>query len=199
MCVYAMSKPTQQRQEGALAHERHLVARARAGDGAAFEEMLRLHGEGLYRVAYAILGDADEAQDALQEVTLRVLTRFASFDGRRELQPWLRRIMVNECISRLRRRRPTEPISPDLPAPEGGPDGASLDEEAVRRVQAALATLPPRQRAAVALFTLEGMDLQATAEALGCSVGAVKTHLHRARGKLKVLLADLLSPEAPDT
>ena len=179
-----------------MPEERDLIARARAGDNAAFEGIFALHGEALYRIAHAVLGRPEDAEDALQEVILRVLPGIRRFDASRPLLPWLRRIMVNECISRLRRRRHHEPLSVNHPSARGSPAAHSENAETARRVREALATLPPRQRTAITLFGLEDLDLRDTADAMGCSVGAVKAHLHRAREKLKAQLKDLLPPEA---
>ena len=176
--------------------ERDLISRARTGDGEAFEEIFALHGETLYRAAYAILRGPEDAEDALQEVIVKVLSGLRRFDSRRPLLPWLRRIMVNECLSRLRRRRDFQPLSDDLPSARGSPHAATEDAETIRQVRDALAGLPARQRIAITLFSLDGMDLRDTAHAMRCSVGTVKAHLHRARQKLRIELEDLLPPEA---
>jgi RNA polymerase sigma-70 factor (ECF subfamily) len=180
--------------ETALA-ERDLVIRALASDRGAFEALFALHGEALYRIAHAILQDRDDAEDALQEVAVKVLCGLKRFDANRPLLPWLRRIMVNECLSHLRRRRPTDPLTPDLPSVAQSPQLASEATEWQRRLGLALESLPSRQRAAMVLFGLDGLDLRSTAEAMGCSVGAVKSHVHHGRRKLAAELADLLSPE----
>ena len=74
-------------------------------------------------------------------------------------------------------------------------DPAYAGTEAGSRGLAAVRTLPPRRRAAITLFSLEGMDLRETAQAMGCSVGAVKAHLFHARNALRLQLGDMLSPE----
>jgi RNA polymerase sigma-70 factor, ECF subfamily len=175
--------------------EADLIARAQAGEAAAFEEILSRHGRALYQVAFAILGTHEDAEDALQEVAIRSLHALRRFDRRRPLIAWLRRIMVNECYSRLRRPRTGEWVDTETPATDGLPHRDTESAETVRQVRQALETLPARQRVAVVLVGFDGMDQRAAAEAMGCSVGALKSHLHRARGKLKSQLRDLLPPE----
>lgn len=184
--------------ERELPSERELVARARAGDAAAFEGIFGLHGEALLRVALGVLGHADDAEDALGEVILRVMSGFARFDPARPLLPWLRRIMINECFSRIRRRRRAQRLQPDPPTAEAPAHVDGERREAIRRVRKALEALSPRQRIAMTLSGLDGMSLDDTADAMGCSVGAVKSHLHRARAKMRAQLQDLLLPEEAD-
>jgi len=175
--------------------EVNLVARAQAGEAAAFEEIFSRHGRALYQVAFAILGRPEDAEDALQDVVVRVLRALRQFDRRRPLIAWLKRIMVNECYSRLRRPRHSEWVEADCAATDGLPHRDTASAETVQRVREALETLPPRPREAVVLVGFNGMDLMAAAEAMGCSVGALKSYLHRGREKLKSRLRELLPPE----
>ena len=175
--------------------ESRLVQLALTGDQAAFEGLVRQHGEALFRIGCAVLGSPDDAEDALQDAVIKLLASLRHFDHRRPLLPWLRRIMVNECLSQLRRRRETDPVPEDLPTSGDLPHQSSEAAECRRRVNQALNRLPPRQRLALTLFGLDDMDLRQTAHAMGCSTGAVKAHLHRARRKMAAQLTDLLRPE----
>jgi len=172
-----------------------LIVRAQAGEAAAFEEIFSRHGRALYQVAFAILGQPEDAEDALQDVVVRVFHALRRFDRRRPLIAWLRRIMVNECYSRLRRPRHSEWVDVEHAATDGLPHRDTESAETVQRVREALETLPARQRVAVVLVGFDGMDLKAAAEAMGCSVGALKSHLHRGREKIKSQLRELLPPE----
>ena len=115
----------------------------------------------------------------------------SSFDERREFRPWLRRIAVN-CALNVLRRRPDEAELADTPPATSNPGGSTHAHEMQRAVWRAMAKLPERQRVAMSLFGLEEMDLRATAEAMGCAEGTVKSHLHRARQTLRETLSDWL-------
>jgi len=172
-----------------------LIRRARAGDAAALDSLFAAHGGEMYRLACAMLGNPEDAEDALQEVFVRIVARLNRFDSGRPFQPWLRRIMVNECLSRLRRRRKDPVVVADCPAAGSVPEPDGNPAEVIREVRRALRLLPPKQRVAIVLVGFEGMGLEGAAEAMGCSVGAVKSHLHRARRKLKTELEGLLPEE----
>lgn len=142
-----------------------------------------------------MLGHADDAEDALSEVFLRFIGHLRRLDGRRPLRPWLRRVMVNECLSRLRCRRRELRALDDWGETGETPGPGSESAETVREVRRALGLLPPRQRAAIVLVGFGGNDLKAAAGAMGCSVGALKSHLHRARARLRTELGDILPKE----
>jgi len=167
-----------------------LIARARRGDRRARERLAQAHRREVYRIARAILGSDDDAEDATQEALVRMLRGLPGFDERRDFRAWLRRIAVNCALNVLRRRRP-EAAAVEAEAPGNPASAASADlmQGAVRR---ALAELPERQRVAMSLFALGEMDLRAVAEAMGCAEGTVKSHLHRARAKLREMLSDWL-------
>ena len=131
----------------------------------------------LYRAALAILGDAQEAEDAVQDAFLKYLEKAPQAldcDG-----AWLMRVLVNACRSRLRLSRRTEvPLWEGLPAP--GPEERQELEE--------LFSLPARDRAAIHLFYYEGYSTDEIARMTGLRPGAVRARLSRARAKLKRLL-----------
>lgn len=161
------------------------VYRVKGGTGMnpnRLEETVRKHENTLYRTALAVLGDAHEAQDAVQDTFVRYLEKAPEFDSPEHEKAWLIRVTVNGCRSRLRspwRKRRTE-LSEGLPAPEP-------EEKAV--LEAVLA-LPPRDRVAVHLYYYEGYSTPEIATMTGQSEGTVRSRLSRARQKLKVLLAD---------
>ena len=146
------------------------------------EEIVKKYENNLYRAALAILGDAHEAQDAVQDAFVKYLEKAPEFDGPDHEKAWLIRVTVNGCRSRLRspwHSRRTA-LSEGLPAPEP-------EEQAV--LEAVLA-LPPRDRAAVHLYYYEGYSTPEIAAMTGQSEGTVRSRLTRARQKLKTLLAD---------
>jgi len=176
--------------------DRELIARAKRGDRAARGQLVRLHRREVYRIARAVLGDDDDAEDATQEALVRTLRGLGGFDERREFGAWLRRIAVNCAINALRRRRDAEEVGEHAGA--GNPAGEAQAHDLQRAVRRALAELPERQRVAMSLFALEEMDLRGVADAMGCAEGTVKSHLHRARQKLRESLRDWLSDEVAE-
>lgn len=164
------------------------------GDSDAFGELVRRHRDRLWAVALRTLGDPHEAADALQDGLLNAFRRAASYRGDAAVTTWLHRIVVNACIDRVRKAtaRPTSALPDDvdrtLTYAARGPDHA--DQVSLRMdVEAALATLPSDQRAALVLVDMEGMPVADVASLLGCAVGTVKSRCARARAKLLPLLA----------
>ena len=146
------------------------------------EETVRKYENTLYRSALAILGDAHEAQDAVQDAFVKYLEKAPEFESPEHEKAWLIRVTVNDCKSRLRspwHRRRTA-LSEGLPAP--------APEE--RTVLEAVLALPPRDRAAVHLYYYEGYSTPEISAMTGQSEGTVRSRLARARQKLRNLLAD---------
>jgi len=179
-----------------------LLARAAAGDTAAFEDLVRRHQDRLLGVCQRLLGDREEARDAAQEVFLKVFRKAGSYRPRGKVYTWLYRIAVNHCLNRLRRRKVVRFLSfgalgeagggpaggalpPDPPDPAPDPH-AALDARrrwvATRR---AIDRLPEGQRAVLVLAKLEGLSYKEIAEVLGITVGAVESRLFRAMRTLE--------------
>jgi RNA polymerase sigma-70 factor (ECF subfamily) len=169
-----------------------LVARARDGDVTAFETLLRARVDGLYRSAWAILRDEEDARDATQEASLaawRELPRLRELD---RFDAWLGRILLNACRMALRRRRRrpvvTEIEVADIQDPEGM-DGAApgMSERAgtIDAIRRAFARLSPDHRLVLALHHGEGRALSEIAGLLGVAEGTVKWRLHEARRALE--------------
>lgn len=169
-----------------------LMARVAGGDARAFTLLVDdLYGPAL-RVAVRVAGDRAEAEDALQAALTRLWTEAARFDpAKGSVGGWFRRIVVNQCLDRRRRIKAVAPmdaaagIASDLPDPF-----ASAEANArARRVDAAMAQLNPRQRAAITLFHGEGASMAEVAAALDTTPKAVEGLLARARSELGRLLA----------
>lgn len=167
-----------------------LVARARDGDVDAFEDLLRRHERAVFGTAWRLLGTVEDAQDAAQEVFLRLYRALARVDPRRPLEPWLYRVTVNVCrdLGRRRRVRSSVPLAEaDLtvadPASDPAARAALGDEH--RMVAAGLRTLTETERAALVLRDLEGLATGDVARVLGSSPTTVRSHICRARLKLK--------------
>lgn len=180
---------------GMDARTRALVERARGGDAAAFDALVRGHQDKIYRLARHVCAAAPaEADDVFQETFLTAFKKLKDFRGDADLSTWLYRIASNLCLMRYRRKK-SEPFVPmlDRPDEEGVrrpadfPDAAPLPEEAARRkeltdaVAAALAELPVDYRLVLTLRDVEGLSAEDTARVLKLSVPAVKSRLHRGR------------------
>ncbi len=172
-----------------------VIERARHGDGPAYAEVVRLHRRSLYRLAWSVLGSDDEAEDCVQEAFVKAYEAIRRRGAPPHLTAWLRRITVNCAISQLRRRSVRTAFSLGEGAPEA--DGGPLEEQAEaaelqRQICLAARSLPLRQRVAFGLVHIHGLSQAEAAEAMGCSPGSVKVHLHRARERLALELRDWL-------
>lgn len=186
----------QERSESNTSVDDDLVAQLQAGDPAAFEALVERYGDKIYRLAAGITRNPADAEDVCQEVFLSVLRNIHTFEGRAALGSWLYRIATNAALGKLR-GRPSVPLptwEEELPRfrPDGGhqvpitdwsrnPEESLMEKESRSILQEALATLPPDYRAVVLLRDIDDLPARATAEALGISVAAVKSRLHRAR------------------
>jgi len=171
-----------------------LVTRAQAGDGDAFGVLVRRYEARVFRLVRRIVGD-DEAEDALQETFLSAWRALPRFAGASTFSTWIYRIASNAALMRLRKRRP-DIVSLDAPVPgrddestvprelvDWGPtpEDALADTETRTAMDAAIAALPPEQRAAFLLRDVEGLDNADAAAALELTVPAFKARVHRAR------------------
>lgn len=167
------------------------VAGAGRGDRAAAARLIARHAPKLLTVARRMLGGQAEAEDAVQDVFLKLWTHAARWrPGTAKFETWLYRVTLNACYDRLRRRggEPLEAAAavPDSgPLPDAGLDGGAL----VSAVEAAVAALPERQRAAILLCHFQDRGNIEAAEIMGLSVEALESLLARGRRSLKASLA----------
>lgn len=175
-----------------LAEEAELARRSQAGDGAAFGDLVRRYTGAVFNQAYRMLGDAHEAEDAVQEVMLRAYSRIGTYDPARRFSTWLLTIGSNYCIDRLRRRRLSWVTLDDvafwLPADQPGPERSAIAAERRAQVQRALQRLPEGYRGPTVLRYWHDLSYLEIAEALGLTEATVKTRLHRARKMLEEAL-----------
>lgn len=167
-----------------------LTSALRAGDPAAFEEMVELYGPRLLAVARRLMRDEEEARDALQDALLRVLQSIDGFSNRSRLSTWLHRVVVNSCLMRLRaRRRRPEVRMADIPLPcwqsasadhSWDPTETILRSQQRRLLLESIQKLPESYRTVLVLRVLEERDTRETASLLSTSRNAVKIRLHRA-------------------
>jgi len=160
---------------------------------AEFEALLRPHLDRLYRLAYRFTGAREAAEDLVQELCLRMLTRLPELQALDQPGPWLARALHNLFIDQARRqaRSPVDAMDelPDVAAEAPGPDALAAADLTLTRIEAALAQLPPDQRAVLAWHDIEGYTLEELAESRGLPLGTLKSRLHRARAALRRLLA----------
>lgn len=166
-----------------------LMARIAQGDGRAFQILARRHGARAFGLARRILGNEALAEEIVQDALLRVWINAPRWRPEAAFRTWLYRIVVNLCLNARRR-------APDLPLAAAGPVAdpalaADARLEALERdrlVAAAVAALPPRQRAAIALTFQEGLSNADVAAVLDTSVSGVETLLVRAKRALRTAL-----------
>jgi RNA polymerase sigma-70 factor (ECF subfamily) len=193
-------------------NEAELVAHARQKDGAAITLIIRQQNQRLYRIARSILRDDFEAEDALQEAYIRAFTSLDSFRGESRLGTWLARIVMNEALGRLRRRKPSVDFDTFAKTHEGSAEiirfpaaNPDLDPEttmAQREIRAllesAIDALPEAFRTVLVARLIEGMSIEETAELFGIRPETVKTRLHRARRLLKEEMEKHVGPVMGD-
>lgn len=172
-----------------------LIARAKRGDHAAFDELVRVQTPRMYRVALRITGNAAEAEDVVQDAWLSAWRGLDGFRGEAAVSTWLYRVVTNSALAHIRRRKATVSLDAEL----GDADEYSLLDSALladdrtdpahqavrteqtRAVYRAIATLDVAQRVPLVLRELEGLSYAELSEVLGASIPALRSRLHRAR------------------
>ena len=186
---------------GEAKDEGELVARVAAGEAQAFRTLVDRHMPMVLAIARRMLRDDAEAEDVAQEALLRLWRNAAGLElGEGGVRPWLRRVASNLCIDRVRAQRNTS-LGDALP--EEAEPATQMTQLAERdlgkRVDAALKTLPERQRLALTLFHYEGMSQIEVGDAMGISDEAVESLLARARRTLKAALKEEWQSLLPET
>jgi RNA polymerase sigma-70 factor (ECF subfamily) len=167
-----------------------IIRAARAGDAAAFEELMQLTERRVAQIAWSVLGNADDVKDAVQETFLRLYRHLKRYDESKNFSGWVSRITVNVCRDQLRRRKSARIFEPLADDDQNASHDVAADDDLIRRDEVALLgraidQLPPKERMAVILRDLEGMRTAEVAEALGTSVITVRVQISRARIKLR--------------
>lgn len=174
------------------AEEAALVTQALRGDQQAYGQLMQRYAGAVFNLAYRMLGNAQDAEDASQEIFLRAYTRLDSFDRARRFSTWLLSIASNYCIDRLRRQRLSwltlDDVAFTLPSSERGPESSALLGEERDAVQRALMRLPDNYRQVMVLRYWHDMSYDEIAQATGLTESTIKTRLFRARN----MLADAL-------
>lgn len=174
-----------------------LVARARSGDSDAFRVLVERHSRALFRLAFRMTGNQQDAEDVVQESFLRAFKQLGKFDQRASFGTWLYRIAANCSLDlvRARKRRPgesEEEVVLQLPAHEPSPERMALSGEVRERVMEAMGELSANERTAFVLRHFEGMRIEEVSRVLDCQPGAAKHSVFRAVQKLRRSLEPLV-------
>jgi RNA polymerase sigma-70 factor (ECF subfamily) len=200
---------------GSTVSDADIVRRILAGDLAAFELLMRRHNRRLYRLARATLRNDAEAEDALQDAYLKAFRALAQFRGEAALHTWLSRLVLNECLGRMRRaarRQNVVPMLPDCPDdermtsdmdPTNTRDDCAPDQSAARAeiralLERKLDALPVGFRTVFVLRTVEELSIEETAQSLGIAEATVRSRHFRARQMLRESLVQELDRLGPD-
>jgi RNA polymerase sigma factor (sigma-70 family) len=181
-----------------------LARECRQGNAEAWRRLVEQLTPMVFRLSFHLLRNRAEAEDASQEVFLRVHRSFDSYDETRPLAPWVARITYNICLRRLGGlgRKSTQPIDPgrldevlDSRAPD--PEAEAARRQAERHLGAAFSDLSAQDRALLTLRYRDGLSDAEVAEATGMPVNTVKTRIFRAKGRMRTCLAPLLQDGKP--
>ena len=188
--------------------EARLISRLRAGDLAAFEELVDHFERPVYALCFRLLGDAEEARDAAQETFLKVYRGLGGFRGEAGLKTWIYRIAINQAMNQKRwwrRRHRDETVSLDisrgqsettlgnlLPARSCSPEAEAISSERERCIMRALSEIKEEYRIALMLREIEELSYEEIAETLSISIGTVKSRIARGREDLRRRVKDLI-------
>lgn len=184
--------------------DEQLLARFAGGDRTVLDELFRRYRQVAYRVAYRLLGNENDALDAVQEAFVKILTNLPSFQGRSSFKTWLLRVVSNAALDLGRQRGRRDAVSLDKVVSEdremSGPclldnPAQGLERQDLRRLlERALATLPEAQRRTFVLHAEAELSYREVAEVLEISIGTVMSRLHYARQKLRAFLSQWIKP-----
>ena len=160
------------------------LARARAGDGLAFAEIVRRTQAGVFGLAVRMLNNREQAEELAQDVFLQLHRSLGAIESADHLRFWLRRVVMHRAIDRVRQRA-REPLSPMDEAPEPASVDVRQDPILVRRLAAAVATLAPAARSVVLLRYQDDLDPTDIARVLDMPLNTVKSHLKRSLAALR--------------
>jgi len=171
------------------------VRKAQNGDREAFTQLIREHHPRVLLLCRSMMSDTASADDAAQEVFLKVFQRLGSFDGRSQFSTWLHRIAANHCLDLLRKkgREKTESIE-GIQHSDGGSGVSAVEAE--HEVSRLLEGLPQEQRTAIILREMQGYSYEEIAKELGWTLDSVKARLRRARENLAEKMRHFGGPDS---
>lgn len=162
-----------------------LARRAVAGDERAFAAIFRRYHHDLYRYSLGIVGNPEDAQDALQATMFKAMRALPGESREVQLKPWLYRIAHNESVDLVRRRRRSDELEPDVPSTAPQPQERLEQRARLQTLLADLDDLPERQRGALVMRELSGLDLEEIAGAMQSSPAVVRQTIYEARTSLR--------------
>ncbi len=165
-----------------------LVARCLEGEQDAYEVIVTRYQRGLFNVAFRMLGNYEDARDATQNAFVKAYEHLKTFDPDQRFFGWLFRILKNECLNVLRARRPSQPVSLEMPSARGA-DPVEVQQRQ-RAIQQALMSLSTEYREVIVLRHYTDLSYDEIAAALGIPATKVKSRLYTARQQLSELLMD---------
>ncbi len=172
------------------------VERAQSGDSDAFRLLVEQHSRAIFRLAYRMTGNEDDADDVVQETFLRAYRQLSRYEARSSFSTWLHRIASNYALDLIRMRRRHQEkrergsseerdILQSMPEPAPGPDRILYSRQVKHQVDAALDQLSAQERAAFVLRHFEGLSIDEIGQALGTGANATKHSIFRAVQKLR--------------
>jgi RNA polymerase sigma-70 factor (ECF subfamily) len=177
--------------------ETEMISRCQQGDQKALKEIFEKYHKKVYRIAYGVVRQREEALDVVQEVFIKLFRSIKNFKGRSHFYTYLYRMVMNTAIDHKRKAAKQFMSSLDEEGsfepsdePERGPEKLLLQKELEERVKLAMDKLPAEQKAALIFRDVEGLSYQEMAEAMGCSIGTVMSRLHYGRKRMQESLKD---------
>ena len=185
--------------------ETEMISRCQQGDQEALREIFDRYHKKVYRIAYGVVRQREEALDIAQEVFIKLFRSIKNFKGRSHFYTYLYRMVMNTAIDHTRKRgkqfissldeegsfQPSDEV-------EKGPERILLHKEAEEKLKWAMEKLPAEQKAALIFREVEGLSYQEMAEAMGCSIGTVMSRLHYGRKRMQELLKDYVGVHGQD-
>ena len=165
-----------------------IVEACLAGDRKVFELLVDRYEKKLFNAAYQILGDVEDAMDATQSAFVKAYERLDTFNTSYRFFPWMYRILINESLNIVNRRKRFEELDSNVPVSGKNPEEKYGDRETARMLQGAVRALKPDYRVVVALRHYQGFSYREIGEILGVPEKTVKSRLFTARRQLKEIL-----------
>lgn len=182
-----------------------MLAQARAGNRDAFRTLVERHSRAVFRVAYRLTGNPQDAEDVVQNTFLKAYAELPRFEARSGFGTWLHRIAAN-CAVDLLRKRPRRTVAQDdhdaapiverMASEDADPERLAAGRELRRRIEEAMSELTPLERAAFTLRHLEQQPIEVIAATLGLNAGAARHGIFRAVAKMRRALRPLMRMEA---
>lgn len=174
------------------------IARAQSGDSEAFRVLVERHGRNVFRLAFRMTGNENDAEDIVQETFLKAYKQIHRYESRSTFGTWLYRIAANCSVDLIRMRKNRQSQDPELmqtvPSKDPGPDRLALSRQTQQRLTAAMAELSRQERTAFVLRHFEGFSIDQISATLGVGENAAKHSVFRAVQKLRKALEPVMEP-----